>query len=53
LAHAVHDLWPSIQIIVTSAFRAPNGARLPDGGQFFQKPYQSSQITQAIREMVA
>ncbi len=50
LAHAVRNRWPPIRIIVTSGHGPVSEQDLPDGGRFFAKPYDSTQITDTIRE---
>ena len=51
LAHAVRNRWPPIKIIVTSGRDLVSENDLPEGGRFFAKPYNSTQITNAIREL--
>src|ERR1700728_3336941 len=50
LAHAVRHRWPPIKIIVTSGHELVAENDLPEGGRFFAKPYDSTQITNTIRE---
>ena len=50
LAHAVHNRWPPIKIIVTSGHRMAAEHELPEGGRFFAKPYYPSQIRGVLRE---
>lgn len=50
LAHAVRNRWPPIKIIVTSGHHLVSENDLPEGGRFFAKPYDSTQITNTIRE---
>src|ERR1700728_933024 len=50
LAHAVRNRWPPIKIIVTSGHHVASDNELPEGGRFFAKPYDSTQITNTIRE---
>ena len=50
LAHAVRNRWPPIKIIVTSGRVRVTEEDLPEGGRFFAKPYEPTQITDAIRE---
>ena len=50
LAHAVRNRWPPIKIIVTSGRSQVSEQDLPEGGRFFAKPYEPTQITDAIRE---
>ena len=51
LAHAVRNRWPPIKIIVTSGHDLVSENDLPEGGRFFAKPYDSTQITNTIREL--
>ena len=51
LAHAVRNRWPPIKIIVTSGRDQVSESDLPEGGRFFAKPYDSTQITDTIREL--
>jgi CheY-like chemotaxis protein len=53
LAAAVRDRWPPVRIIVTSGHRQLSDELLPVHGRFFSKPYDTSQVINAIREMVA
>lgn len=52
LARAVRVRWPPIKIIVASGHFRMSDADLPEGGQFFPKPYRGSAIAAAFREMV-
>jgi CheY-like chemotaxis protein len=53
LAHAVRNRWPPIKLIVTSGHVLVSESALPDGGRFFQKPYEQSEIVGALKEFVA
>jgi CheY-like chemotaxis protein len=50
LAHAVRNRWPPIKIIVTSGRVRVTEEDLPEGGRFFAKPYEATQITDTMRE---
>jgi CheY-like chemotaxis protein len=50
LAHAVRDRWPPIKIIVTSGRELVTKHDLPEGGRFFAKPYDPTEICKALRE---
>src|ERR1700691_344975 len=50
LAHAVRNRWPPIKIMVTSGREIITQHDLPEGGRFFGTPYDSTQITNTIRE---
>ena len=52
LAAFVRDRWPPIKIIVTSGRGNPDTDLLPDGSPFFSKPYEFSQIVDAIHQLV-
>lgn len=49
LAHAVRNRWPPIKIIVTSGRETAAEQDLPAGGRFFAKPYDPSEIKDALR----
>jgi CheY-like chemotaxis protein len=50
LAHAVRNRWPPIKIIVTSGCELVTEDDLPEGGRFFTKPYDPTEICKALRE---
>jgi two-component system, response regulator PdtaR len=52
LAHCVHDRWPPVQLIVTSALSKFRDAELPSGSVFVSKPYSPEQIVGKIEKMV-
>src|SRR6202051_3462168 len=51
LAHAVRNRWPPIKIIVTSGHGLVSENDLPEGGRFFAKPYDSTQVCETLREL--
>jgi CheY-like chemotaxis protein len=51
LAQVVQRRWPPIGIILTSAFYIGDVEDLPDGGRFFQKPYDPAAIGAVIQEL--
>jgi CheY-like chemotaxis protein len=53
LAAAVRDRWPPIKIIITSGHRHLSDDALPVVGRFFGKPYDTSLVISAMRDMVA
>jgi DNA-binding NtrC family response regulator len=53
LASLVRDLWPRVKIIVTSGGRTIRLEQIPIGSRFFGKPYDSSAVILAIRDMVS
>ena len=53
LAQAVRGRWPPIKIIATSGRCVVRDGDLPSGGLFLPKPYSSTQISSALRELTA
>lgn len=53
LAHAVRDRWPPIKIIATSGHFKVREEDLPLGGRFLAKPYNATQITGILRELMS
>ena len=52
LAHAVHDRWPSIKIILVSGQVQPSDAERPADSRFFGKPLGVEQMTAELQAMV-
>jgi two-component sensor histidine kinase/ActR/RegA family two-component response regulator len=52
LAHAVHDRWPSIKIILVSGQVRPSEAERPPDSRFFGKPLGVDQMISELQEMV-
>jgi two-component sensor histidine kinase len=52
LAHAVHDRWPSIKIILVSGQVKPTDAERPANSRFFGKPLGIDQMVTELRDMV-
>jgi two-component sensor histidine kinase/DNA-binding response OmpR family regulator len=52
LAHAVHDRWPSIKIILVSGQVRPSDAETPAGSRFFGKPLGVAQMITELQAMV-
>ena len=50
LARAVRNRWPPIKIIVTSGRELATDDDLPEGGRFFAKPYDPTEICKVLRE---
>ncbi|WP_281409937.1 response regulator [Rhizobium grahamii] len=50
LAAAIRDRWPPIAIIVTSGRVREREVRLPSGGVFFLKPYDTRKVAQKLVE---
>src|SRR4030081_4167069 len=53
LAHAVHERWPSIKIILVSGQLAPTEADKPTNSRFFGKPLGVKQMIAEMQEMIA
>lgn len=53
LTHFVHKSWPTTKIIVASGAVDSVKTALPDGAQFFPKPYPMQQIVGALLEMAS
>lgn len=53
LAHAVHDIWPPVKIMMTSGRVLLKQADLPDGAQFVSKPYSQSAMTRILTKLAA
>jgi two-component sensor histidine kinase/CheY-like chemotaxis protein len=52
LAHAVHDRWPSIKIILVSGQVSPSAAEKPADSRFFGKPLSVDKIISELQAMV-
>src|ERR1700737_78061 len=52
LAHAVHDRWPSIKIILVSGQVKPSDAERPADSRFFGKPLAVEQMITELQAMV-
>lgn len=52
LAHAVHDRWPSIKIILVSGQVKPSDAERPADSRFFGKPLSVEKMITELQEMV-
>jgi CheY-like chemotaxis protein len=53
LAHAVHEHWPPIKIILASGQLKLSGSEIPQDSRFFGKPLQSDEIIAEMREMLS
>jgi CheY-like chemotaxis protein len=53
LAHAVHERWPPIRIILASGQLKLSRNEIPQDSRFFGKPLQSDEIIAEMREMLA
>ena len=52
LAHAVHDRWPAIKIILVSGQVSPSDAERPADSRFFGKPLGVEQMITELQAMV-
>ena len=52
LAHAVHERWPSIKIILVSGKLTPTNAEKPVHSRFFGKPLEVKQMIAEMQEMI-
>ena len=52
LAHAVHERWPSIKIILVSGQVKPSDAERPADSRFFGKPLGVEQMITELQAMV-
>src|SRR6201746_538233 len=52
LAHAVHDRWPAIKIILVSGQVKPSDAERPADSRFFGKPLGVGQMISELQAMV-
>jgi len=52
LAHAVHNRWPTIKIIVVSGQLNPAGIHLPPSSRFVGKPLEAGQMIAQMRSMI-
>jgi two-component sensor histidine kinase/DNA-binding response OmpR family regulator len=52
LAHAVHERWPSIKIILVSGQLTPTEADKPVNSRFFGKPLEVKQMIAEMQEMI-
>jgi CheY-like chemotaxis protein len=53
LAALVRDRWPPIEIILVSGRMLERDVQLPARAQFFKKPFQNTEIIDAIRRLTA
>ena len=52
LAHAVHERWPAIKIILVSGKLTPTDAEKPACSRFFGKPLEVKQMIAEMQEMI-
>jgi len=53
LAHAVHDRWPAIKIILVSGQVSPSDGEKPSDSRFFGKPLSVEKMILELREMMS
>lgn len=52
LAHAVHERWPQIKIILVSGKLTPTAVDIPADSRFFGKPLEAKQMIAEIQSMI-
>jgi CheY-like chemotaxis protein len=52
LAHAVHERWPPIRIILASGQLAPADTDIPPNSRFFAKPLRAGQMIAEMQDMI-
>jgi DNA-binding NtrC family response regulator len=52
LAHAVHERWPDIKIILVSGQINPSAEEKPENSRFFGKPIDSEQMIAELQDMI-
>ena len=52
LAHAVHERWPPIKIILASGQLKLSGSDIPRDSRFFGKPLKSDEMIAEMRDML-
>ena len=52
LAHAVHQRWPHLQIILVSGQLELSGSQIPRDSRFFGKPLVSGQMITEMQNMI-
>jgi len=53
LAGAVRGRWPPVKIVATSGHLQIGEEELPEGGRFLRKPYNSTEVTGLLRELIS
>jgi CheY-like chemotaxis protein len=52
LAHAVHERWPPIKIILVSGQLKPANVEIPADSRFFGKPLEAAEMITQMRNMI-
>ncbi len=52
LAHAVHERWPQIKIILVSGQITPSSDEKPENSRFFGKPIDDKQMIAELQDMI-
>src|SRR5947208_8383100 len=52
LAHAVHDRWPAIKIILVSGQLRPASIDIPADSRFFGKPLEAKEMIAEMQDMI-
>ena len=52
LARLVHERWPHILLVMTSAQQQPSQADIPDEGRFIAKPYRARELLGQVNKML-
>jgi two-component sensor histidine kinase/CheY-like chemotaxis protein len=52
LAHAVHDRWPAIKIVLVSGHVKPSEAETPTNSRFFRKPLAVDEMISQLQTMI-
>jgi two-component system, response regulator PdtaR len=53
LAEFIHEKWPDMLLMVTTAAAFPEPQSLPVGARFYSKPYEMTRLIDGMRTMIA
>ena len=53
LAQAVRRCWPSVELMLTSAYALVRDDDIPERGLFFGKPYEPTELVRMVRSLVS
>lgn len=53
LAHAVREKWPPVKLVLVSGKRTLGIDELPEGALYYAKPYNTDDVTDGIRMLMA